>query len=167
MKHLTLQTTLKFTVDDLKANRDGRVSKRQFDKYKPPEINKMAIWVLLGHGLVIGGILGAIAVATGETAMWLVFGIVVAAAFLPFVLLNNEGNLAPALRGDVLGGKVAKTCGIVVLTQEQGRDTRFDLYVDGVTLKISRSQAAAFVHGEGYCVYYLPNSLTLLSAEPL
>ena len=35
MKHLTLQTNLKFTADDLKSNRVGRVSKRQFENYKP------------------------------------------------------------------------------------------------------------------------------------
>jgi hypothetical protein len=167
MKHLTLQTTLKFTADDLKSNRDGRVSKRQFEKYKPPEINKMAIYVLLGHGVLIGGILGAIAIATGETAMWIVFAIVVAAAFLPFVLLNNEGNLTPVVRGDVLAGVVEKTCGIVILTEHSGREIYYELYIDSITLKISRSQAAAFVHGDSYCIYYLPKSRTLLTAEPL
>jgi hypothetical protein len=167
MKHLTLQTSLKFTADDLKANRDGRVSKRQFDKYKPPEINKMAIYVLLGHGLLIGGVLGAIAIATGETAMWIVFAIVVAAGFLPFVLLNNEGNLAPVLRGDVLAGKVEKISGIAILTEHRGRDVYYDLYIEGITFKISPSQAAAFVHGDSYCIYYLPKSQTVLTAEPL
>src|SRR5688572_27680062 len=101
MKHLTLQTTLKFNADDLKANRDGRVSTTQFEKYKPAEVNRLAVYVIMGHVLVIGGILGAIALVTGKAAMWIVFGVVVAAALLPFVLLQNEGNIKPTLRGDV------------------------------------------------------------------
>lgn len=167
MKHLTLQTILKFNADDLKANRDGHVSTKQFEKYKPAEVNRLAVFVIMGHVLVIGGILGAIALFTGKAAMWIVFGIVVAAALLPFVLLQNEGNIKPALRGDVKVGKVMKACGIVILTERKGRQIYYDLYVDGVTLQISATQAAAFVHEDSYCIYYLPRSLMLLSAEPL
>jgi hypothetical protein len=167
MKHLTLQTILKFNADDLKANRDGRVSNTQFEKYKPAEVNRLAVYVIMGHVLVLGGIFAAIAIFTGKGAMWIVFGIVVAAALLPFVLLQNEGNIKPALRGDVKLGKVMKACGIIILTERKGRQIYYDLYVDGVTLQISASQAAAFVHQDSYCVYYLPRSLMLLSAEPL
>jgi hypothetical protein len=167
MKHLTLQTLLKFTADDLKANREGRISSKQFEKYKPAEVNRLAVYVILGHVLVIGGILGAIAIAVGKWEMWIVFAIVVGAALLPFVLLQNEGNIKPALRGDVKAGKVAKACGIVILTERKGRSVYYDLYVDGVTLQISANQAEAFVHGDSYCVYYFPHSLMLLTAEPL
>lgn len=167
MKHLTLQTILKFTADDLKANRVGIVSNTQYEKYKPAEVSHLAVYVIMGHVLVIGGILGAIALFTGKAAMWIVFGVVVAAALLPFVLLQNEGNIKPALRGDIKLGKVMKACGIVILTERRGREKYYDLYVDGVTLQISATQAAAFVHEDTYCVYYLPRSMMLLSAEPL
>ena len=168
MQHLQLQRTLNFTTDDLRANRDGRISEAQYKKYEPPKYSKTVLIVVFGHALVIGGLLGAIAIITGEAAMWIVLGIVLAMGLLPFLLMHNEGNINPTLRGDATNGVVKKACGIVILTPKTRRNktTYVELYIDGINLNISDKQSSAFIHEEVYCIYYLPLSRTLLSAEP-
>ena len=166
MSHLQLQRTLQFSVDDLRENRDGRISEKQRERFKPPEMNKLVMWVLLGHAVFIGGLLGTIAIMTGSIAAWIVLGVVLAFALFPFLSMRNEGNLTPLLRGDYEAGRVKQACGIVILTEKQGRKVYYELYIDGITLKISAKEAAAFINEEVYCVYYLPGSLKLISAEP-
>jgi|GEM_PF-5183695 len=168
MQHLQLQRNLNFTVDDLRANREGRISEAQHEKHKPPEVSKLAFYVIGGHAVVIVGLLGAIALVTGKMAMWIVVGVVLALGLLPFLIMNNEGNINPTLRGDVQKGTVAKACGIVFINENVSRNnTRtYELYVDGITIKLTSNQAGAFIHEQDYCVYYLPLSKTLLSAEP-
>jgi hypothetical protein len=166
MSHLQLQSKLKFSVDDLRENRDGRISEKQHEKFKPPEVNRLVLWVLLGHAVFIGGLLGAIAIITGSIAAWVVLAIVMAFGMLPFVVMKNEGNITPLLRNDYESGKVKQACGIVILSEKKGRRIYYELYVDAVTLKITAKEAAAFIHEETYCIYYLPRSLKLISAEP-
>lgn len=165
---LQLQRTLKFSTDDLKANREGQMSEAQALKYIQPEMSKIALVVIFGHALVIGGLLGAIAIITGKVAMWIVLGIVLAMGLLPFVLMHNEGNINPTLRSDSKRGVTKKSCGIVILTPKKRRNnsTYVQLYIDGININISDEQSKAFVNEEVYCVYYLPLSRILLSAEP-
>lgn len=164
---LQLQRILKFDTDDLKINREGKISEAQHDKHKPAEVSKLALYVIGGHAILIGGLLGAIALITGEVAMWIVLAIVLGLGLLPFVLMTNEGDINPALRGDVQNGFVKKACGITIITKTTNNNvSTYELYVDGLTLKLTTNQASAFVSEEIYCVYYLPLSKTLLSAEP-
>lgn len=166
MNHLQLQRTLQFSIDDLRENREGRMSEKQREKFKPPEMSKLAFWVLLGHAGLIATILGAIAIWTNSIAAWIVLFVVTGMGLFPFLMMRNEGNINPLLRGDYESGRVKQACGIVILTEKKGRKVYFELYIDGVTLKISAKEAAAFTNEEVYCVYYLPRSLKLMSAEP-
>ena len=167
MQHLQLQRTLKFTTEDLQANREGQISDAQHQKYKPPEFSKLALGIIAGHAVLIVGLLGAIALISGKPAMWIVVGIVLALGLLPFLLLNNEGNINPTLRGDIKHGVVKKTCGIAIITEKKLRNrVVYELYINGVTLKLSSAKAAGFINEQDYCVYYLPLSKTVLSAEP-
>lgn len=167
MSLLNLMTQLKFSHEDLSANREGKLSAAQIQKYdEAPQFSPLVIAVILGHVAVIGGVLGILAITTGKTALWIVFGIVVALGLLPFTLLRTEGNFKPLLRSDVKQGRVKKTCGLALLEAKQGRQAYYHLTISGVTMQISSKQAAAFQHGENYCAYYLPNSQTFLTAEP-
>ena len=167
MQHLQLQRILKFNTDDLKLNREGHLSEAQHDKHKPPEVSKLALYVIGEHAILIGGLLGTIAIITGKLAMWIVLAIVLGLGLLPFVLMNNEGDINPTLRGDVKNGVVKKACGITIITKTTNNNvSKYELYVDGLTLKLTTNQASAFINEETYCVYYLPLSKTLLSAEP-
>lgn len=171
MQHLHLQTAFQFTPEDLKINRDGQLSAAQAQRYavQAPKVSKLALIVVAVHALLIGGILGAIALATGKTALWIVLGIVLMLGLVPFVFMQNEANINPTLRGDLAKGRVQQACGIAILKEQRGRNNsiKYQVYVDGVTLALTSKQASAFIHEERYCVYYLPLSLTLLSAEPM
>ncbi|MEL6526358.1 MAG: hypothetical protein AAFQ07_11680 [Chloroflexota bacterium] len=168
MQLMTLQRNLNFTTDDLKANREGAVSDAQRERHQPAEVSKLAHYVILGHAVVIAGILGAIAIATGELAMWIVLGIVFAAGLLPFVLMQNEANIRPTVKADLERGKVKKVCGRAFITSEtsQSRGTRYELIISDLKLRLTAKQAGAFVNEGMYCIYYLPLSQMLLSAEP-
>jgi len=165
MSQVTLQRMLKFTDADLAANRQGKLSVKQRERMQPPKFNRLVMFVILGHMVLIGGILGAIALVTGEAVLWLVLLIVLGLGAVPFITLQNEGNLNPILKADVLSGKVVSRSGMVFL-DEQSRQ-RVDLQIDGIVLKLLPRQAAAFKHEDEYTVYYLPQSLHLLTAEVL
>lgn len=160
-----LERSLKFTPEDLAMNREGRMSPAQRAAWKPPRPNQLAVMVIGGHVILIGGLLGLIAIVTGESALWLVVLIVVGLTLLPFVLMQNEGNIRPALRNDIAQGKVASACGIAILQRKQGRQVSYDLSIGGVTVSLTPAQATAFRDREQYCIYYLPHSLMLVSAE--
>jgi hypothetical protein len=167
MSYLQLQRTLQFSVDDLRENREGRISEKQYEKFQPPKVNQLVLWILLGHAALITALLGTIAIMTGSLAAWIVLGMVMALGILPFAVMKNEGNVIPLLRNDYEAGRVKQACGIVILSEKKGRNVYYELYVDGVMLKISKKEAGAFIHEETYCVYYLPRSLKLISAEPM
>lgn len=168
MQQVQLQRIFKFTTDDLKANRTGTLSESQVTKNEPPKPNKLVFIVIIGHALVIGGILGAIAIATGEMALWIVLAIVVAMGLMPFVMMGNEGNINPAFRNDIEAGKVRKVCGMVIVhkIERENRTPKYELYIDGLAFQLSTPQAGAFVSEKDYCIYYLPLSKKILSAEP-
>ena len=115
MTQQPLQRALKFTDDDLASNRDGRMSAAQREAWKPPKPNQLAVMVIAGHVLLITGLLGVIAIVTGKAALWVVVFIVAGLSLLPFVLMQNEGNIRPALRNDIAQGKVSCSCGIAIL----------------------------------------------------
>ena len=167
MNRIDMMRVLKFDMDDLSKNRDGDISDKQRQLNAPPEISKLVYIVILVHLALIGGILGAIALFTGETALWIVFFIVMGLGAMPFVVLQNEGNVRPLLRGDIENGRVKSTSGIAILEARKGRYPYFLLTIDGITMKLNKTQATVFKHGETYCAYYLPLSKTLVSAEPI
>lgn len=162
----SLHSALSFTEDDLHANRAGYLSAAQRKRYAPPQFQPVVMIAILGHLVFVGGLLGVIALLTGAAAMWIVLLVVLGLGALPFILLRNEGNIRPALRGDVARNNVHVACGIAVLEEKRGRRPYVELTVDGITVQLQPQQARFFVPGADYCIYYLPNSRTLLSAEP-
>lgn len=165
MNQQQLQRVLKITNADLAANREGRLSDAQQQRMQPPQVNRLVLYVILGHMLLIGGLLGMIALVTGEAVLWLVLLIVVGLGAFPFITMQNEGNIKPALKSDVLGGKVRSTSGMVFLEPRGSR--RVDLRINGKIIEATPRQAAAFQDEGEYIVYYLPQSRLLISAEVL
>lgn len=157
-----LKTALKFTQEDLEANRTGRMSARQRDARKPPPVASIAQWVILGHFVLLVGVLGAIALVANRPILWGILLGVAGLAALPFIATRNEFVMRPVLQSDLAQGRVARACG-VVLFQLQGGSTR--LLVAGEAFSVSTKVSAAFVQGQSYCLYYLPQSKVILSAE--
>lgn len=159
-----LAKALKFSQEDLDANRSGRISAAQRAAYKPPVVASIAQWVLLGHFVLLAGIFGVIAIFTHTPAMWLILLLVCGLAGLPFFVARNEFLARPVLQDDIARGKVARACGLALLTHE---GTRYTLVVEGIAFNVPLKVWSAFQASAGYCVYYLPNSRVLLTAEPL
>ena len=167
MSQLHLMQSLKFTTEDLQANRENRISAAQRENFTPDKMNPIVVMVFMGHLLVIVGILVAIAIITKAWAMWIVVVIVTILMGAPFGFVQQKGQMRPIVQDDLVKGVVAQACGTVFLEEKHGRKPYVELTVEGVTLELEPKQATYFLHEGTYCVYYLPGSLTILSAEPM
>jgi len=167
MSRLELMRNLKFDTEDLRTNRDGKISPTQRERFQPPKLNPVIMLTMLAHLGLVGGIIAVLAILTGSKALWFVLILVTILTLMPFGWMQEAHRVRPVVMSDVNRGKVVKSCGIVILRENKGRTTTFDLLVDGVALAITPSEAAAFRNENRYCVYYLPESKTLLSAEPM
>jgi hypothetical protein len=167
MSQLQLMKTLQFSTEDLRTNRDGHISDLQRERFTPPKPNKLVVMVMFGHLIVIGGILAALAVVNQSTALLVVMGVVVLMMFAPFGWVQQKNQQRPIVQDDIARGAVEKACGIAILVEKKIRKTYFELTIEGITMEISPAQAESFKQGRTYCVYYLPGSKTLLSAETM
>ena len=167
-RNRALMSALKFDEDDLAQNRAGKLS-AQKKQYDTPPMSPLVQTVILGHLVVVGGLIALIAIVSGEPAMWLVLAAVLGLAGLPFFMMKNEAALRPVVTADVRRGRVEKTCGTVFVqkAKSEQRGARYTLTVEGVQMSIPAKAFTAFRHGEAYCVYYLPNSKTFISAEAI
>lgn len=158
-----LARALKFTEADLELNRQGRISPAQRQPYTTPPVSRIAVYVILGHAVLLLGLLGMIAIVANQPIMWLVLAIVGVMALMPFFLTRSEFLSRPVVQDDVNRGKVARVCGVAHLTMAGKRyDLRVGTYeFRGVSLKVW----GAFKQNIAYCVYYLPRSGVILSAE--
>jgi hypothetical protein len=157
-----LATTLNFTEDDLKANREGRLSAAQQGRLRSQVIfgivgAALMVLVLLGVGLWI--------VALGS---WWVASAFFTLALLIFVL-NRSGR--GKFGEEVRAGAVALAAGEITLTANEvsnpnGGVTEYLLTVNGESFVIPRDAFIAFEDNAVYRVYYLPHSRIVLAAEP-
>ena len=159
----SLLRALAATGDDLTRNRDGRISQRQRDLNGAARLPRLAIVVLMGHALLITGLLGGIALLTGQAALWLVLGIVLLLTLVPFVLMKGEATLQPVLRDDVQAGRVEAICGSLVRRPGNGRVYR--IIVQGEGFEVSKTVWNVVSEQRDYCVYYLPKSRRVLTME--
>lgn len=164
-----LLNALGYAPADLAANRKGRLSKKQRQKYAPPKISPLVQTVIWGHMAVVGGILGAIAVISGEMILLLVMGIVAGLGALPFMMMQNEGALRPVVSADVAKGDVAQACGTVFLEREsrKNRGVNYYLMIKEHKLRITSKVYSALTPNADYCVYYMPYSKEFIAAETL
>jgi DoxX len=167
MSQLQLMRILQFTTDDLRTNREGRLSALQRERFTPPKPNQLVVAVVFGHLLAIGGLLFVLALYTKSAALGLVMVIVVLLLFAPFGWVQQKQQQRPVVQDDIAKGKVHQACGNIILTAQKQRKVYYELTVDGITLEISAVEAAGFRNEGLYCVYYLPGSKLLLAAEAL
>lgn len=158
-----LATALKFEAQDLEDNRKGRMSAAQRARTQPPPVASVAQVVILAHFVLLAGLFGAIAIFANRPVMWGVFVLVMGMAALPFILSRNEFVARPVLQSDLAKGKVARACGTALFHIENGKTA---LLIEGERFEVSTKVSVAFRQGRAYCVYYLPQSHTILSAEP-
>lgn len=151
--------------EDIVANRAGRLSERQKTWLAPPKVRGLVLLVIAGHMALIGGLLGAIALITGEPILFFVLLIVLGLGALPFMLIGREGIGRPVLQNDVQRGKVSMIQGTIVPDPDTV-NRRYYVQVGDLRFKVTARVYGRFIANADYRLYYLPDSKTLLSAEP-
>ncbi|QPC82615.1 hypothetical protein G4Y79_23485 [Phototrophicus methaneseepsis] len=160
-----LMQALKFNSKDLAHNQEGELSPRQKGRLQPPRMEGIGLWVLLGHVALIIGILGAIAIFTGHWILLVIALFVGGMAGMPLVMVRDQKFMKPDLAQDVDQGKVISVCGETIRYARTDTEQAYYVVVDEMTFKVT-SQVYSGFHQEGsYCVYYLPRSRMILSAE--
>lgn len=158
-----LARALKFTAADLEMNRQGRVSAAQRQPHATPALSQIAVYVILGHAALLVALLGIIAIVANQPILWLVLIIVGGMALMPFFLTRSEFFSRPVVQDDLNRGKVAQVRGVAHLTME---DKRYHLRIGTQEFRnVSLKVWGAFQQDRAYCVYYLPRSGVILSAE--
>jgi hypothetical protein len=166
-----LAAALDFRLDDLDANRAGRLARRQ----------RLTLFFLYGlfAALSLGFPLGYLVWLLTQpglprTELWTVFLCVM----LPLLALGALvlWNLRPVLR-DLLTGAVAQQVGqaykaVVTRTLRGRTDTRYTVRFaagepEARTFDIPRAAFDALEPGRVYRAYYLPASGKLISLEPI
>lgn len=159
-----LMNSFKFSEVDLEANREGKLSGRQKEKLVGQQPSALVQAVMVGHFVIVIGLLGLIAFASQNTWMFVITLAVIAVLAAPFSMMAGGGR--PALRDDVAKGQVMSACGDAVLTSQAGiRGNTYSLMIAQITFKIEERTYRQIENGRAYCAYYLPQSRTLLSIE--
>jgi hypothetical protein len=160
-----LVTSLKFNPSDLPYNQEGRLSPAQRKQFAPPKLSPLALYVVLGHAVLLVGVFGGIAIVVNQPIMWFILLIVGALGLMPFGMMRNEGVGRPLLQQDLSSGVVEKVCGKINIKFD---GKKYHLLIDTIEFNnVTRKIAGGFTHEKDYCVYYLPKSKTILSAESL
>jgi sorbitol-specific phosphotransferase system component IIBC len=162
-----LMIRFKFTADDLTANRDGYMSKpQQSRRQRKRRLDTLGfrfgqlVLILLLAGMV------HLTVRTNGI-IWLAF---VGALIGLFVLWALGSLLSPAsdYKADHHKRDVVTICGnvlqIPVYTSNRSSNR---IQIEGIEFKISNDQSLAFEDNRPYCIYYMPDSNIVLSAEAI
>ena len=161
-----LMKALQFRVTDLNANRSGQLSQRQRQELLPPPMTGIIQAVLLGHMALIGAVLVAIAVFTESWVMLAVAIVVAGLLGAPFAMASGgEGMGSAVVQRDARTGRVKSICGLLLRKREDGPRPGHLIHLEGETFSVKASVYAAFQDDQHYCIYYLPESRRILSAE--
>jgi hypothetical protein len=149
----------RFTLDDLAANRAGRLSGRQARRLLAPLIMLAPVCVPF---VVIGA--GVLYLALTES-MLRPSGLVIGITFTGGGLLMLAYALSRV--ADTLGREVRSIAGIVTAERDSSGDsTTFRYKVNKMKFQVSGLAYTALISGLAYRIYYTPRSKTLVSIEP-
>ncbi len=152
-----LAAQLRFTYDDLAANRDGSLSDAQRVRLRRSLLRDTALYALVAL-LPLGALILALGnqnLCGGPLA--LIVLTILTAAFVIYIV-----SLQRSTRADLASG-VRMVSGRVE-TRDVGRGF-YRLHVGALNFQVSAREFYAFVNGSFYRIYYTPNLKTILSAE--
>ncbi len=169
-----LMHALDFDNDDLRANRDGYMSKRQRARLSRRRRNIGLIFITALVGAVV------ILLPLMRVLITRPQGLI---AIVPILLIGGAATVAlylwfqrtvTAYAADLHKGHVSAIEGIVETRRHMaftGRmfTTTYALYVNDEQFRIGMQVFVSLhpMHDEAYAVYYAPNSRTILAIEPL
>lgn len=162
-----LMQALRFDQRDLAKNREGQLSQRQIARLQPPRVQGLALWVLLGHVAVIVAILGAIAIISQHWGFLLVALIATGMAGMPIMMVRDQRFMQPAINADVQNGVVKAICGPTTRHTQADKRRSYQITIDETTFEVSSKVYSGFFQESEYCIYYLPRSRVIVSAEQI
>jgi hypothetical protein len=162
-----LKGPLKFSDTDLEANRSGYMSKEQRLRLRRQQQERFRDLRISALGVIAGSAFGILVTALFRLNVC----IIVAICLLDLGLGVWAAALVQKWRrldADLYKGDVSTASGRVLLdVQPEGEvGVKCVLKIQGLRFEISKDAMLAFHNEDVYRVYYLPNTKTVLSAEP-
>jgi hypothetical protein len=166
-----LAATLKFHDDDLQANRAGQLTVRQRNRVY---VHRRMVIITLTLITAFIGVISAIVIVAvlvgavkSEVAILLALGGEVITAGLAYLVWSLRQHFNTYLHDN----RVAHIEGPVTMYQLRERQddtikTVYALRIAHLEFEIPELALNAFTEGSSYMIYYVPDPLTLLSAEP-
>ena len=162
---MSLEAALGFSVDDLAANRAGRLSESQ--KQRLTRGWRRTLWIVIGVVVLFGLIATTLLFLAQRHGSAILTGIGIIITIINATIVGLGAQSYLRTSGDVRGGQVATISGVVGHTiRVTGRVLTYILKVDGQEIMVSKPVFYAVEDGKAYRFYRAPASKTLLSAEP-
>ena len=162
-----LMQALRFDQRDLAKNREGQLSPRQISRLQPPRFQGLAVWILLGHVALIIALLGTIAIVSQQWGLLLVALFVGGMAGMPMIMVRDQRFMRPDVGADVRKGVVKSVCGHTSRHTRPDQERSYYIIIDETTFEVSSKVYGGFFQEGEYCIYYLPRSRMIVSAEQI
>lgn len=158
-----LMSALNFNAYDLEQNRAGHLSQYQRERMESRFQNSASIYSgLYGIGITVAFFVlmafGARLIDFRQTGIWMGILLLVILGLRFFIRMLRQ-----PLEDDLKQGVVTAVEGIVTLNISDGGG--YSLIIGDQSFLLPQKTFLAFKNHEPYCVYYLPYSRTLVSAE--
>jgi len=157
-----------FKVEDLEANREGRLSGGQIAGLISKAVIYSVIWVVvLIFGVVIWYAVYQDAHSSSAEEIIFLVGAGISLLLIAIFLWMVARILIDAVRGQVTiaQGLVRRT--FTVTHTQHGTSTTYYYKLDKLSFNVSSAAYTAFIEGPQYRLYYAPLSKSLISIEPL
>ena len=159
-----LMEALRFTAEDLEANRAGRLGPGNVARLNGSRLTN--VWLAVISGIVCG-VLGLVGLAANSISTVCLAQAGFFVVFSLGVLIYNWWK-ARKLAGDLNRGQVEAIQGIVTLVAAStGRSSIYRLGIGDEQFTVKAKVYNAFKNRDPYVIYYVPSSRNLVSAEPL
>ncbi|MBC7812832.1 MAG: hypothetical protein H7175_16875 [Burkholderiales bacterium] len=161
-----LREALRFTVDDLAANREGRLSERQHTQLETGRRRGALLGGLFVVAFdLVAALLLFLALANGSAILnALGVATVICSAFLVGILVRNWQRVTADMQDDAVE-TVQGTLERIV--KKIGRANVFVLRIGGQDIAVSEAVFRSFLHQTPYALHRSPRSKVLLSAEQM
>lgn len=161
----TLMKLFDFTMNDLRANQSGVLSKRQIRIAESSQPNLMIQIILMGHVAFIIGILVVIVLASGVSTekiilLALASMIIVSPFFIAMQRMNTIQSSGLSTE-DLELAEVRQICGVITIVDIRMNTAK--LKIGNQKFKVPKEVADLINQEISYCVHYTPHSWKLLS----
>ena len=161
-----LPVALRFSTEDLEANRQGLLSPAQIARMISIRQRRMLIAAALFIILVLAA---TVLIYVGQlNRNAILFGAGAALTVINAVLVGRAGRDFMSVGGDLRRGRVEVLAGDVERVLSRGRASdSYMLRINGAELTVAKEVFVGFRHEAPYRIYRASVSRNLLSAEPM